>query len=368
MSFSLAHWNCLLLLSIGLGAVPLASLGENATDAGAGRPIEFSASPSLSATNRQFDDRSERLKQLERDLTKDAMNPFDNFNPRNSLDGVSVRPFYLPPSAPTIQSKKLKELLDRRKNWVFMTSEEMTAEPSAAEIFNMPEYDENGLEKKEESSLDRFYRSLERNGKAGKDGKGSKAKGERKSHEDDSTRSRDHEDLSDRDQDEPAELQPLRESERALKKMFEGQKADDHGLSPFSKPITASDVFGLGTTSPTMERTPSQKARMEEFKQLFAPGPAVSSSLEPLKPMSPFSSSPSPGLGGADTSISRPVIPNALSPAIPTFRPPVSGFGGVSVVPLEGGLRPANALTPNRLEPGRVNSAVPVFSVPQRKF
>lgn len=73
------------------------------------------------------------------------------------------RPANLPPPRPqvTISSDKEKELLDRRKNWVFMTPEEMMGtDPESQKDSDSPDgkYDKNGQEKV--TVMERYYQRL----------------------------------------------------------------------------------------------------------------------------------------------------------------------------------------------------------------
>src|SRR5512137_1118385 len=82
-----------------------------------GRSIEFSAPRSDEVTTNlhQLTSKKNGLKQLEEDLYR----PLQSFAPKSSLEGV-VAPPVRPPSSSVIESKRVKELLERRKNWVFM--------------------------------------------------------------------------------------------------------------------------------------------------------------------------------------------------------------------------------------------------------
>src|SRR5512147_1595955 len=93
-----------------------------AADRQRGRPIEFSAPKSDEVTTNlhQLTSKKDGLKQLEEDLYK----PLRSFTPKSSLEGV-VAPPARPPSPPVIQNKRVKELLERRKNWVFMTPKDL---------------------------------------------------------------------------------------------------------------------------------------------------------------------------------------------------------------------------------------------------
>src|SRR6266404_8041173 len=118
-----------------------------------GRSIEFSDRKSDEVTTNlnQMGSRKDGLRQLEDDLGK----PFQTFNPNSSLDGMFTPPVRQP-SAPSIPSKRAKELMERQKNWVFMSPEDLAGTPTEEDIFKLREYDKDGQEKKKSTPLERF--------------------------------------------------------------------------------------------------------------------------------------------------------------------------------------------------------------------
>jgi hypothetical protein len=309
-----------------------------AADRPRGRSIEFSDSKSSDiGTNLHQLGRSDSLKNLEQDLFK----PFQSFNPKSSLDGV-IAPPVQQPSTPAIQSKRVKELLDRRKNWAFMNPEDFNAGQSANEMFGIPEFTEDGKEKKKESAADRFYRKLQRN---------RDPQGEEKDEHDQAKRIKALEEL---DQDEEDSLpQSLRESEQSLKKMSEKDKSS-HLLTPLISPNLLSDIFATKDISP--ERTAAQKPWMKDFQELNMPVPgAGTASLEPFSALDSSARLNNPGL--LDSQPSR--LPT-LAP--PSLAPPSPGFASTFSSPVLPGLpdfsaRPASLPTLNftpRIEPPRI--------------
>ena len=121
------------------------------------RPIEFSAPRGETVTTNLHELTSPKdgLKQLEEDLYA----PLQSFAPRSSLEGVvAPPPRPAPPSA--IQSKRIKELLERRKNWVFMKPEDLLSGPTVEQILKAPEYGPDGQEKKELPPMEAYYERL----------------------------------------------------------------------------------------------------------------------------------------------------------------------------------------------------------------
>ena len=75
-------------------------------------------------------------------------------------------------------SKKAKEMMERKRNWVFMDPDDAAEGPSMEEVFNVHEYDSDGQEKKSHSALERFYEKLDRKAN-GETNNNKSAKGER---------------------------------------------------------------------------------------------------------------------------------------------------------------------------------------------
>ena len=156
MSFRLCTlpiWRVTGFLSVSLSLVCSAQPAGN----GRGRSIEFSAPRSDEVTTNlhQLTSKKDSLRQLEEDLYK----PLQSFAPRGSLDGV-IAPPVRPPSTTVIQSKRAKELLERRKNWIFMTPEDLMNGPTTEQLLKTPEYGADGKEKEERPAFERYYERL----------------------------------------------------------------------------------------------------------------------------------------------------------------------------------------------------------------
>src|SRR5258708_1605842 len=207
MTFRLS--SCTILPALILGASLLFEYPGMAQERQRGRPIEFSDRKSNEVTTNlnQMGSRRDGLRQLEDDLGK----PFQTLSPRSSLDGIFTPPIRQP-SAPNVPSKRAKELMERQKNWIFMTPEDLAGAPTEGDIFKLREYDKDGQEKKKSSPLERFMekQKAERKGTLKKSG----------SKEDDLEMSLTGKDRK-LEHDDSALPEGLRESEQALKKLFE---------------------------------------------------------------------------------------------------------------------------------------------------
>ena len=94
-------------------------------------------------------------------LEQTVRKPFEFFNGEDSFGGISSPPPTTGrPSA--LSTKRARELLDRKKNWVFTTPEDLYGLPSAEERLNVPEYDANGELKKPKTSLERYFEREEK--------------------------------------------------------------------------------------------------------------------------------------------------------------------------------------------------------------
>jgi hypothetical protein len=332
---------------------------------GRGWPIEFSGPKNGEATNdlNQLTGRKDGMKELEEDLFR----PQQSFSPPSSLDGIIARPTR-PQAAPLIQNKRVKELLERRKDWVFMNPEDLMATSAAEEILKSPQYGPDGQEKKEMPMFERFYRSLVTKQSGANNLMGSK-NGDLFGQP---TRSNSRDEL---DTEEESNLPGgLKESAEALKKQFEPGGSDN----PFLRGATRGnllDTFGLGVKPISKEAMQERQKYMDEYHTVVDPSwhpPAVGTPGNPLavvaggvapawKPTTGLpttitpSTAPSPALRtGFDSQLD--VVNPMLGPA---------GLPDVNVQAL-GQTRPTLALP--KIESSRVAPVAPTFKAPSRSF
>src|ERR1041385_7734037 len=124
-----------------------------------GRAIQFSEPRSEVTTTNLERETSQKntLQSLDADLKK----PFEVFGSQSSLDGVFTPPVHSSPS-PVLRSKKSKDALDKKRNWVFNTEAEMYGLKTPEEILKLRKYGPDGEEEKDTTSLERFWDRLER--------------------------------------------------------------------------------------------------------------------------------------------------------------------------------------------------------------
>jgi hypothetical protein len=289
-----------LRICFSLLAVAVSSLLLSSAQAGGkqrGRPIDLSEPRSDEVTTNlhQLTSKKDSLKQLEEDL----YTPLQAFSPKSSIDGVPAPPIR-PPATSVIQSKRAKELLERRKNWIFMSPEDLLAGPTVDDILKTPRYDANGQEKKELEPMERYYQRLAAKRPGTKNinqTTGDELFGSTKS-----TNPRDQLDSRD-DSNLPSSI---KESALALKQLTEpDQGADRSGQS--APHGTFSDTFGLGSMVPTKDQKLAHKTYMDEYHALLDPGwqqPATASPGSPLPDLADTArptSRPATGLGGLPT-------------------------------------------------------------------
>ena len=335
-------------------------LGGSAQAAGRerGRSIEFSQPRSDEITTNLYQLRSKKdsLKQLEEDLNA----PLQSFTPKSSLEGV-VAP---PPRAPAqsaVQSKRAKELLERRKNWVFMTPEDLLSGPTVEQILKSPEYGADGQKKEDLPLMERYYQHLL--------SKRSLKNSPGQTHTDELFNSPSKSSLSEASTRDEAELPAgIQERADAIRTMFQS----DDSSSPFFKSSTAGglpDPFKSARKAPTREQSVEHKKLMDEYHSLLDP-----SWRAPVAANSGVSS-----LGGGDAAPAarKPAyeLPAAPSPsprrgleAQWDIRNPLLGPAGLPDVNARalGQTRPAPALP--KTQEARTASSTPAYVAPKRAF
>lgn len=349
----------LVLVALSLGGLWLCRAA--AADRPPGKTIEFSEpkSPEVLTNLNELGSRKDSLRQLEEDLYR----PLQGFSPRSSLDGVFAPPAR-PPGAPVIQSKRVRELLERRKNWIFMTPEDLTMELTPEEIFKLPQYGEDGQEQKRGPSLERYYQNMERR-RAGGMKPGQLAEdallGPRKQPvPGDESGSEDDSDLP----------SGVRESVQRLKKL--GADSDSTALTPGPSRSSFSDLFGLGGPGslPSQNDLERKKVLQELYGATFFSGYTLQSPMAPglLDASPPGQFNPANGLPGSGLmGGSSTVRPAGYDPLLGTVSPTY-----VPSSPQDLNARVLNAWNPDfvppKPEPPKTAPPAPTFLAPRRQF
>ena len=247
-----------------------------------GRTLELSE-PNAKAAITNLNDLSGQgnLHELEDELSK-SLQPF---SPRSSLDG-ELAPQYLPAPVPAARSRKLKDELERRENWMYLTPEDMVPGMSDADLLKTPELGPDGQPKKQ-TPLEQFYERLEREQRTVFQPKTSLSKDSFRSGE----RSGDEFGLK----EEPNLPGGIRDSAQRLKRLLDDTGA---GTDVPNGRGSLSDLFGLGDNSqPSKEDLDRHKAYMEEYRKVLEGSTLTPPSLyDPLKPADLPATSVSPNL------------------------------------------------------------------------
>ena len=313
-----------------------------------GRPIEFSSPRSGTVSTNFNDATAEKLEDnaLKQKLRQESSRPSEVIGPGGSLGGAIAIP-YRPPPPPPARSERVKELVDQRKNWVFMSPDDLSNTPTLEEIFGVPEFEVTGEKKEKLSVVERFYQRLEEESNL----KASRAAGKARlgSSEDDAARN-----------EESPLARRLIEAENALKRIFDANKAGDYLPREDGQPLF-SDWFGQAEPSAfSVERTPAQKRRLEEFKQLLETRPVLDSSPKYAPPARWEAGLPQPSAGWMP-----PALPSV--PTAPSGISPVNELGGTTLP----GLSSTSVGQPNYTPPpipALPRSPQGAVVPPQRKF
>lgn len=334
MSFRLLSLKCCLCLAaltLAGRVVCQAQAGDNPP----GRAMASSEPKSHEITTNLHALTSKRdgLKELEEDLYK----PFESFRPDSSLDGV-MSPPTAPPAGQVFQSKRLQAMMERRRDWIFLSAEDLTKGPTAEEILGLPEYGPDGQDKRTLSPLEKYFLRTQ----PGKGAKNTNQFVESESWSSDTGADQPEGRADTTDSKLPAGLS---KSERELRKLLQSNRAADS----FSHSAgTLSDIFGLARAEPSREEVLAHKACMVQFRQILDPGwqpppdndpvSALASILDPapkaantLNSLVGMTADPHTGLGLALPGLTPELTPK--SSTLPSLTPSAPAAGPARVGP-----------------------------------
>lgn len=324
-----------------------------------GRRIEFSGGSGASEVSTNLEEmttRKDSLKELEDSLSQ-SLHLFSRGS--SSLDGGAVLP-YVPPVMPVVPSKRAKSLQERRKDWVFMSPEDLAPGMSLEDFLKLPPgAEEKGQEKL--TPMERFYQSLgSADNRNGPDSMLDELLGVRKPPAADSRQS---------DATDVHLPSGIRDAEQRLQKQLDAD-APSGGFSTLPTRGTFADFFGLGDNALSPREGLMHKQRMEEFKQLLdrpIPNPTVAGTgqggvLDAAQP-----AGPAPQMGGLDSYLggSGRRAPAANPAGLDALTHP-----GMVADPNGAVLNQWNPMyVPPRPEPARMPPpTTPVTQFPRRKF
>ncbi len=237
------------------------------------------------------------LRQLEDDLSK-SLQPFA---PKGSLDGV-LAPQYVAPPRQIIRSQKLKDELEKRQNWMYLSPEDLLPGMDDADLLKLQ--DATDATGKKKTPLEQFYDRLEREQKGGTKSK--------LSSDDDPLSTKDPL-RDDSDSMDDSKLPGrIRDTAQNLRKLL----SQDNGLERYSDGngrSSLSDFFGLGVAKvPTKEEIEKHKAYMDEFRKLLdgptpvgSPMPVTGDAFDPFKAANAIGMVPGANVNGLLAPASR---------------------------------------------------------------
>jgi hypothetical protein len=294
-----------------------ATLSVRAGEAKGEQATDLAGSKYNVTTNSQsFKPKQNGLKQLEQDLFK----PFETIAPKGSLDGAFVPPAPEPRApTPAIQSKRVKELLERQRDWVFETPEEILATPSAKDAMTGRDKERHGNDDSKLSPMERFYERL-----YSKDKKETTRKGSKGNKRDEGYGYAGQRDDPEADDDADLPL-GIRETQREMKRLFAPKERKGDSSADPSKSVF-SDVFGLGKNTQSREEMEIQRERMDRYKELIGLPVMPKMENDPLKQF-------------------RDMI--GTSPKSSALSPTMNSLGGLPQQSLFGSQSGAGVATPN---------------------
>lgn len=292
------------------------------------------------------------------DLEKNIFGAFKNFGEDSGSEAIGNQRL---PRPTVVPNKQTREILERRKNWAFMTPEELVIGRSTLEAFDL-----DGADKKEDTKLlspmERYYQRLLNKDNSRAESQKNGTKGHRSGNGKSSLSPLGGPDEQDQDESLAGLPASVQESQRAVRANQEKDKKDTasehHSFGFFS------DVFAL-------ERRPSLEEQKQEHERLDAYRKSLG--LDPLPTFgSPFAKEreqvkdpyrlASPAITGLAPAPSITAPGSATTPAgskTSPFSDPTPKLAGSS------SLSPA----PPKLDPPKtVLPPNPTFSAPRRVF
>lgn len=340
-------------LAVSLAALaPLISPGEE-PERRTATPIIFSApqSDTVSSNLNEISLKTSPLRNLESDLKK----PFEVFQSGNA--GTFRAPIKLSaPPAPVLNSRKLKELMDKRAEDLYLSSD-----PTTTDDLTKSEDETDPFKKKIKSPLESYYDRMDRQAAAATN---------QTPHSDDLLSGvKDERDSADnlglgrlRNPLESPNL-PNAQNLRSLT----GSDRTSSSYSDSLKPRAFGDIFGLSSTDSSDRFTKSKETRLDNFKRLLD-GPTAAPRTDFNAPLPVAGAAPKLSPGGY-----TPPTPAWATPQ-PTSRTDTfdKRAGLVGTLSKPQGLPEFAASSPSLSTPPPLQPAKPLppptFKVPKREF
>jgi len=285
-------------------------------------------------------------------LLKELDKPMKGFSLNGSLDGEPAPPIPYQPNR-QVPNKRLQEIMERRKEWIFMRPEDFTSGPTPEEIMNLPEYGSDGQEKKKLSPLERFFQDFGQKPKAIKSGM---------DNEPFASKTGKSSGLGSQDDEDKSLPEGIRESAKKLRSLL----GTDNNNGTSGHPML-SDIFGLGSdTDLSPEQIKEHKDYMKQYQDLLN-GPKPPPNAGSLGGMAPAQTSPDPaGLLG---NTYGPLRPQGYDPSIggvnPTYVPSAPSDVNSRVLSQWNPMQSYSTPPPQSSAPQPFS---PIVQFPRRKF
>jgi hypothetical protein len=345
-----------------LMAAPLALAADEAPK-GRPTPIIFSApkSATLSSNLNQMGTKSSSLRDLESGLTK----PFEILESGRSSGGFQPPNRFAqpPPSAPSVNNKKLKDVLDKRAEDSYLLSEESESDSAKDGLIGSDRDSIDSVTGRPKTSLDVYYDRIERwrGGATNQPSHSLDLFGQSDANEKEGGLK----------QKRPGGLfdYELSANARVLSQMTNNVSEGGRLSSEKLKPRGFGDPFELGAVETPQTSARTKETRLDEFKKLLdGPGYGARSGFNVTPPMSSGGAYPSP----------KPIVTAPSSSLSVGSQPPggslstpagFSGSVGVPVgIPEYAASVPSLTTTPTIQVPPAQKSLTPKFEIPRRRF
>ena len=306
------------------------------------------------------------------DSDDDLKKPLDVFQPSSSLQGIGTP---LLPRAPSsgVNSKRLKELLEKRHDWVFLEPEDYQSQQTIEEIFGIPKYGSDGELQERKSPLERYYERLgNANTATTNRTRNDTLFGLAITPETRNERSTKNLDFTGAE-NEPGEIPEI---DNPLKELLRGHSGNP--LFPEkTKPTGFFELPGPWNAE-TAEASRAQAERSEEFKRILdastlpsLPPSSPISGIMPFDPLkSPTSTAPAFALPGSPETVpvttATPFTP--VSDSLSPFPTTAGTIARQLELPEASKSLPVLTPAPTVPEPTRTSVPAPEFNIPKRRF
>lgn len=288
-------------------------------------------------------------------LEQDFKKPFDPFRSDEAFRSELPPTRQVAPSS--AQTKKAKEVSDRKRNWVFSSPEEMMGLQTPEEILGVVEYGPDGKVKVKKSALEGYYQRMENKQAAATN----QVRADNLVGEPHGGEREDKSSFFSSPKTGTSSIfdSPIPETRRAIGLANSGNPVAD---LPSSTDKRLSEFFGLANSQASdrpQEKNRGLEMRTQEFKQLLesSPAPARGFGAEVYDPAPPNTfNSFSRGGFGPETFGSPPAI-TSFPQGVPFINP----------LPVAPSYQPSLAPSP-ALNTARPWTPAPAFELPKRKF